>query len=801
MLAEDLRYVARGLWRSRAFAIAAVLTLAAGAAAAILVATLVWSVLLRPLPVRDQQALIVAWKDLPTSGFTHDPFGDRAIERVAARGGPFSGAAGVDANGGGPEVLIEDGVGTVVTGALVTGRFFEVLGVTPVLGRTLAPADDVDGAEPVVVIGRRLWRTRYASSPAVLGRRITLGEQRFTIVGVMPDDLDYPTGVALWRTTHSVPTDGPFGDAARREIDLVARLQPGKTIGEATAALQAVLDDEEREAGARGVRSVANVRRFEDAVTGASRQPLLTLLAAVALVLAVACANVANLQLMRAEERRGELAVHAALGAGRARLVRHVLLEMLALSVAAAALGTPLAWSGVQGLLAVLPAALPRLDGVRMDAGVATFVAALPLVMTALASLPAVLFVRRGSIVEELAHGSRRTAASARGRRVLVVAQVALAVAIVATAGVLVRGLIRLRTLDTGLSEDRLLFAELSLSGAAADRARHAQVLDAVVARLLALPGVVAATPINAWPYGGSWDVPTFAAEGQDAATAAANPALNFEAIGPRHFETLGVPVVRGRAFSPDDRTGTTRVAIVSEDVAARTWPGADPIGRRLKIDGFDSGEPWLTVVGVVASTRYRELAAARPTLYLPAAQFLDTAERLAIRTTAPASVAPLIRGQVEALEPGIRVLKVATFATIVDTPLAQPRFHATISGAFAAMAALLAAIGLYAVLAASVRQRDRELAIRVAVGATPATIRRLVFTEAIGLAAIGAAIGVAGALVAARAVVEPVPGAFGADPIALGAAVVLLLSAAALAAYGPARRATRVDPVVSLRA
>ncbi len=191
--------------------------------------------------------------------------------------------------------------------------------------------------------------------------------------------------------------------------------------------------------------------------------------------------------------------------------------------------------------------------------------------------------------------------------------------------------------------------------------------LDTVVARLLALPGVVAATPINAWPYGGSWDVPAFAAEGQDATTAAANPALNLEAIGPRHFETLGVPVVRGRAFTSRDVKDTTRVAILSEDVATRTWPGADPIGRRLKIGGFQSGEPWLTVVGVAAGTRYRELAAARPTLYLPAAQFLDTAERVAIRTAAaPASVAPLIRGHVEAIDPGIKVLRVATFATIV---------------------------------------------------------------------------------------------------------------------------------------
>jgi hypothetical protein len=379
----------------------------------------------------------------------------------------------------------------------------------------------------------------------------------------------------------------------------------------------------------------------------------------------------------------------------------------------------------------------------------------------------------------------------------LVVAQAALAVAILAAAGVLVRGLVELRTLDTGLRTDRLLFAQLSLSGAAAERARHAEVLEAVVARVMALPGVAAATPINAWPYGGSWDVPAFAVEGQDAMTAALNPALNFEAIGPRHFDTLGVPIVRGRAFATDDRAGRPLVAIVSEDVAARV-----PVGRRLRIGGPDSREPWLTVVGVAARTRYRDLATIRPTLYLPAAQFLDTAERLAIRTSVPPStVAPAIRGQIEAVDPGVRVLQVATFGTIVAGPLAQPNFNVTVSTAFALTAAALAAIGLYAALAASVRQRNREIAIRVAVGATPAVIRGLVIAEALWLTGAGAAIGCAVAVIAARLGLEPSVGASVDDPVALGGAVAMLLAASAVAAYWPIRAATRVDPIVSLRA
>ena len=801
---EDSRSVARGLLRSRAFAIAAVLTLAAGAAASILVFTLVRSVLLRPLPVRDQHELIVAWRDLPASGYAHHPFGDRAIARAATDVDHFAAVAGVDANGVGRVVLAEDGAGAAVNSALVTGRFFEVLGVAPVLGRTLTPADDVDGAEPVLVIGHALWRTRFAASPAVLGRRVTLGERRYTIVGVMPADLDYPAGVDVWAATHTVPTDGPFGDAARREIDLVARLRAGTSIAEATAALQAVVQNDDDN---WGLRSVVNVRLFEDAVVGAARRPLLALLAAVALVLLVACANVANLQLMRMEGRRGELAVHAALGAGRARLVRQVALEMLMLGAAATVIGSLVAWWGIRGIVAALPAGLPRVGGIGVDATVVVFAAALPWLMTAIASLPAALLVGRQSIAGALASAGRRAPSPAPQsqwrRRLLVVVQVALAVAIVASAGVLVRGLARLRALDTGLAEDRLLFAELSLTGAAADRARHGQVLEAIVTRVRSLPGVVDATPVNAWPYAeAGWDVPAFTAEGQDAVTAAANPALNFETIGPRHFDTLQVPIVRGRAFTADDRAGRLAVAIVSADVAARAWPGRSPIGRRLKIGGPASGEPWLTIVGVAAPTRYRELATARPTLYVPAAQFLDTAERLAIRTSIPPeSVAPAIRGHVETVDSGVRVLRVATFDAIVAEPLSQPRFHATVSGAFAITAALLAAIGLYAVLAAAVRHRDREIAIRMAVGATPWTIRRLVVAEAMMLAGIGAAAGVLGAVVTARLGGEPLPGASADDPVALVAAVGALLLMSALAAYWPVRAATRVDPIVSLRA
>jgi putative ABC transport system permease protein len=810
MILEGVRhdhYLAwRGLWRAKGFSATAVLTLALGIAGTTVMFTLIQGVLLRPLPVRDQDRVIVAWKELRSSGYAHYPFGDKEIEEAGHASRLLESVAGVTSNGAFRWVVVENGVSDYARGSLVTGGFFEVLGVQPILGRAFTRADDKAGTEDVLVISHGLWQRRYGGSRDVIGRRVTLNERPFTIVGVMPPDVDYPAGTDVWRTTRSVPTGGPFGDAAQREVDLIARLRPGVTVSQAASELTTLT--RQYEAATPGVARglIPVVHALEEVVVGSVRPALVVLLAAVALVLLIASANVANLLLMRGEARRTELAVRQALGAARARVVRQLMLESLVLTLAAAGIGLVLTWWSLDALLALVPDGLPRLESVRVDSIVVLFTVAVALATSMLAGVLPALWSVRADLVSQLRDGGRGSSGPAvrRGRRALVVAQVALAVTIVAGAGVVTRSLLRLQSVDIGITADRLVFVELALPYTKyVDSRRQAQFLDEIVARLEAAPPIAAATAVNVRPFSGDsgWDVPRFTAEGQSAERAAINPSMNLESVYHNYFKTFDVPIVRGRPFTAADRAGTLDVAIVSEDIAERTWPGQDPIGKRIKMGGPDSKYRWLTIVGVAALTRYRELARPRATLYLPAPQFLTTAQLLVLRTTASLDLtASIARDGVRAVDESVQVMRVVPFEDMLAGPLARPRFNAFLLIVFGVTALLLAAIGLAGVMATYVRQRDREIALRAALGATPARVRAFVLGEAVSLAGLGAVIGLAGAAAGTRLVrgmlfeIDPL------DPLTLTGAALALIVVAALAAYGPARRATHLDPAQMLR-
>jgi putative ABC transport system permease protein len=538
---------------------------------------------------------------------------------------------------------------------------------------------------------------------------------------------------------------------------------------------------------------------------GDIRATMLALFGAVGLVLLIACANVANLLLLRGEARRGEMALRSALGAGRARILQQVFAEGLVLSVLAGSVGFAVAWSGLPSLVMLVPDGLPRVEAIRIDQSVVLFALAVVFVTASLASVAPALLRVRHDLGSPLRSGAPSIAggSSAPGRRLLVVAQVALAVTVLAAAGVLIRSVLKLQAVELGLPADRLVLLDLHLPSARyAGRQPHGQFLDEAIAQLEAVPAIAAATPVNVSPFTGQgWDVPQFTAEGQDFDQAAANPSLNLESIHPNYFEALQIPIVRGRAFTAADRDGAPEVAVVSADVAARLWPQEDPIGKQVKMGRIDSAFRWYTVIGVAGQTRYRTVLSPRPTLYLPAAQFQMTATMLAVRTTAPLELlTSLARERVAAADPDVQLMRVMPFTDLLARPLARPRFNAMLLGVFGSAALLLSAIGLYAVLAASVRQRDREIAIRMALGATAATVRRMVAGEASRLAGVGVLAGIGSALVATRFLqgmlfeIAPV------DPVSFVTAVVLLIGAAAFAAHVPLRRAGRADIVTVLR-
>lgn len=772
---------------------------------------LIEGVLLRPLPVREQDRLFIAWKAFPSGSYAHWPFHSSEVDAARRESRLLEAVGGVSYYGTGSGVVLENGSASHLSGASVTGGYFDVLGVEPVLGRTLRRADDVAGAENVLVITHALWQRRYGGSRDVIGRRLTIGDRPFTIVGVMPPDVAYPRGVEAWMTLAaeaSTQTNPEFREGILRDIDLVARLRPGVTLEQARTELQGLVT--RLEIGAppdapRALRAVA--RSYADVVAGDVRPAMLVLFAAVGLVLLIASANVANLLLLRGEARRTELAVRSAIGATRGRLVRQLLAESLVLALAAGIVGLAATRWLMPAVVALVPGGLPRVEAVRVDPVVVLFAFGVALVAAALAGIAPAMLASRVDLASQLRSG--RPAGSGagvrRGRRALVVAQVALAVTTVAAASLLTRSLLQLQAVDMGLAADRLVFVYLAPVGTKqAGHARaHLQFLDEVVAQLEAAPGIEGATPVNTPPFAGTggWDLAVFTAEGQSSERAERNPPLNVESVHPSYFSTFQVALVRGRTVTPLDRAGAPEVAIVSEDLAARTWPGEDPIGKRMKFGRPDSTDAWRTVVGVVKPTRYRELREPRPTLYLPGAQFVMSAPLLVLRTALPLPlVAGLARARVQAVDPSVEVTRVAAFADLLAGPLARPRFNAFLIGIFGVAALLLATIGLYAVMATYVRQRDPEIAVRVALGASAADVRRLVLREGLRLASIGAAIGVGGTSAAARVMRGLVFGVEPLDPASILGAALLLVGVSALACNLPARRAARLDPAAVLR-
>lgn len=804
-LLQDVRVSVRGLRHTPMFALTAILTLALGIGLATAVFAVANTFLLRPLPVRDQERVVVLWGATSDGRFDNFPLLLRDAREFATQSQALE-RVEFFAYGGAQLVPIRDG-STVfrMRRSLVSGGYFALLGARPLLGRALSPDDDVTGAAPVAVLSHGAWQRYFGGDPNVIGRRLVLhrSDVPYTIVGVMPLGLDYPQGTDFWAPV--IPNSKPLGnEPVYAELNVIGRLRPGASPADARTELTNFFGRPSAPAWLHGVHGV--VHSLADAILGHVKPAVIAFAAAAGLLLLITCINVANLLLVRGLARVREIAVRSALGAGRRRIVGQLLVESAMLAIAGGVLGSVLAGGAARVFTGLAPAGTPRLDEFRLDAGAVGIAVVVTAIVTLLFALAPALVASRVELADALRTGARQTSGSRgfrRGTEALVVGQVALALMVLSAAGLIARSLLALQHVDLSMDASRLTIAELALpSQRYDDPPKQVALLDRMLPRLEAIPGVRAVTPVLTPPFaavGGIFG--QLEAEGQSTEEAAKNPTLIMDVVTPNFFATFGLPVLRGRGFTDADRDGAPRVAIISAAAARHYWPNADPIGKRLVLGPRDG---MVTIIGVVPETRYRDLRDPRPTIYFPLHQssFPVVPLTLAIRADAGATnPIPAIRRALSESEPGVVIASAAPFETLLERPRAETRLNAMLLAAFALGAVALAAVGLYTVVATMVRQRTRELGVRMALGATAGEVGRLVLRRGVSLAALGTSIGLAGALAVNQLLRAMLFEVSPTDAVTLGVVSLALLGIAVLASLVPARSSTRIEPVVALRA
>jgi len=796
-LAQDLRFAFRTLGRDRIPTTVAVLTLALGIGASTVMFALVDGVLLRPLPYSSPGQLVSVWPERGFSVAEVTGFSERSrtFDEVAA----YRANVGVSLSGDDGSGRAPDRVESVRT----TANLFHVLGTGAALGRTFGGGEDRPGSEPVVLLSDGLWRDRFGADPGTVGRTIQVDGEGRTVVGNMPPDFQFPTGTArLWIPMMMDPANvGAFWGTAGFRV--IARLAPGATAAQAREELLRVAGQLRVEnplwtPAAEGYLAGAEVVPLKQQMVGGVRRMLLLLLGAVGLVPLIACVNVANLLLARGLARGRELAVRAALGAGRARLVRQLLTESLLLALLGGGAGVLLAAGGLRLVLRLLPADVPRLGDVTLDARVlgVAFIATLGTSMV-FGLLPAIRTARPET---SDALRQRSTGGGRRGRlqAVLVAVEMALAVVLVTGAGMLLRGVSRLQHVDPGFATEDVVTARLSPPEREYQgRAAQLGFYDGVLERAAALPGVETVALTSQLPF--DQENTTWATSIEGVTTDPNDlPMFDRRSVTADYFRVLGVPLRRGRAFSEADVVGAPLVAIVDEAAARRFWPGQDPIGRRV---GWPWANEWRTVVGVAATVRNGDLVGEPPmAVYVPFAQAPVAGATLVIRSVRPpAQLAPEFRQLVASIGADVPVTQVRAMDEVVRGTLGRERLATLLLGAFAVVALVLGAVGLYGVTAYQVGQRRGEIGVRMALGARASDVLRQVLARSVTLALAGTAVGLVGALALSRVLDGILPGGGAVEPVVLLAVPLVLLVVSILATLVPAIRAASVEPTVAL--
>lgn len=813
---EDLKYGLRVHRKAPASSILCLLTIAVGIGAGIAVFSVVNTILLRPLPYKDYESIVIPWRLAPPEvnlGYNEIPWNIRSVElfqqqsKVFQEVGAFKGDS-FNLTGSGEPALLD--------GIQASSGFFRALSVSPLIGRTFTPDEDRPG-QRVVILSHQLWQERFGSDAGILGHSLNLNGDVHTIVGVMPPDFMFPRAAEmpggfnlpaqpqLW-----VALALPEGEQpnALEDLAIIGRLKPGTTVEQAQQEMPVLVGTLESEFPKSKGWFNYRVTSLTSQAAGDIRLPLLLMLGAVGLILLIACSNVANLLIARSMNRRSEFTLRTALGAGRGRLMRQLLIETLLLVATGGVIGILLAQLGIYLVKVFGPSNIPRLQEVSMDLRVVAFAVGITLFTAILVGLAPSIGAGRVNLVDTLKEGGQKTIGRAVGgklRKALLVLEVALAFVLVIAAGLLSRTLFSLFNTDGGFNADRVLTFELSLPAVKYEDPNHVVALyQNALQSFRSIPGVQAAGISFAVPLGGSTEGSKIRIPNHPSATdPTKRPFANYTIASPGYFSALGTPLLRGREFLESDTADSVPVVIISNAMAREFWPGEDPVGKQVGLGS--SRFPLMNIVGVVADVKHLSLReSAGPEMYVPYTQkpypsMLRMHVVLRSKNDA-ASLTGSVRAALSKIDPDLPVAKVTTLKTLVDNSLVQPRFSMLLIGAFAIIALLLACIGIYGVISYSVVQRTQEIGIRLAVGAQPGQVVRMILSQGLRLAVLGIVIGFLVALAVTRIMTSFLYGVKPTDVYTFAGVTLLLVIVAFLASYLPARRANLIDPLTAIR-
>lgn len=798
-LLQDIRYGIRMLAKRPGFTSVAIIALALGIGANTAVFSVINAILLRPLPFKDPERLVWVWGASINTGQ-----GQRSVsppdfldfrEQVESFES-FSAMQNWSASltgGGEPERI---------TSARVSAGFFETLGVAPAYGRTFTLDEERSGNDQVVIIGHGLWQRRFASNPSIIGESVMLNDKSYTIVGVMPADFKFPRDVELWAPiTFHIPQT-----SVRRFHFLrpIARLKDGVSVEQAHAEMTSIARQLEQAYPDSNTDYGTRLVVLPEQIVGDMRPTLLMLLAAVAFVLLIACANVANLLLARAATRQKEIALRSALGASRFRVIRQLLTESVLLSIIGGALGLLIAYWGIEALVSLSPANIPRVKEVSIDGRVLGFTLFASVVTGIIFGLVPALQASHTNLSETLKEGGRSAGGGGRHRvrALLVVSEVALALVLLIGAGLMLRSFSRLSQVDPGFKPDNVLATQFSLTQAKYPKEeQRLTFLRQLVERVGSLAGVQAVGLVSELPMSGQNNDTRFKIEGRPKPPDSEGwNYANFRGASPDYFRALGIPLVKGRYFEEQDRPGATNAIIISESFARDFFADEEPIGQHLTID---MGEPVTgQIVGVVGTIRHQGIMA-NPwrEMYLSYFQLPGSGGNLVVKAAAdPAKLTAAIKNEVQSLDKDLPLYNTRTMEQLVSDSVAQPRFRTLLLGIFALVALVLAAVGIYGVMSYYVTQRTHEIGVRMALGAQASDVLKLVVKQGMWLALAGVGAGLIIAFFLTRVISSLLFGIGPTDPATFAAIALLLIAVALLASYIPARRATKVDPMIALR-